>query len=85
MGKPMGSTNELAQLREQLAAAQAQLAASKPKFTLKVSPKGAVSVYGLQRFPVTLYREQWVSVLEHAEDIYRFMDANSRNLKLKGE
>ncbi len=41
---------------------------------LKVSAKGALSVYGLGRFPVTLYKEQWARLLQHAEDIRTFLE-----------
>jgi hypothetical protein len=41
--------------------------------TLKVSEKGGVSVYGLGRFPVTIYKEQWTRVLDMADDIRAFM------------
>ncbi len=49
----------------------------------KVSEKGGVSVYGLGRFPVTLYYEQWVRLLDHAEQIRAFMEENKSSLKLK--
>ena len=44
------------------------------QLSLKVSEKGAVSVYGLGRFPVTLYREQWTKLLGMAEEIRRFLN-----------
>lgn len=50
---------------------------------LKVSQKGAVSLYGLGRFPVTLYKEQWERVLDMAEDIRRFIAENDDQLKKK--
>jgi hypothetical protein len=49
----------------------------------KVSEKGAVSVYGMGRFPVTLYYEQWVRLLERADDLKAFMEENKNRLKLK--
>jgi hypothetical protein len=52
--------------------------------TLRVSEKGAVSVYGLGRFPVTLYQEQWEKLLAHADDIRAFITANHERLKKKG-
>ena len=52
---------------------------------LKVSAKGALSVYGLGRFPVTLYKEQWSRLLEHVNDIRTFLDAHEHELKGKGE
>jgi hypothetical protein len=49
----------------------------------KVSEKGGVSVYGLGRFPVTLYYEQWVRLLDQAEQIREFIEENKSSLKLK--
>jgi hypothetical protein len=51
--------------------------------TLKVSEKGAVSVYGLGRFPVTLYKEQWNRLLDAAEEIRKFIAENEERLKAK--
>jgi len=51
--------------------------------TAKVSAKGAVSVYGLQRFPVTLYAEQWEALLEKAPSIQAFIKANRAQLATK--
>lgn len=53
--------------------------------TLKVSEKGGVSVYGLGRFPVTLYKEQWTRVLDMADDIRAFMKENDATLKAKAD
>jgi hypothetical protein len=53
--------------------------------SLKVSEKGGVSVYGLGRFPVTLYKEQWVRLLDMAEDIRSFIKENDSSLKSKTE
>ena len=50
---------------------------------MKVSEKGAVSVYGIGRFPVTLYKEQWLKLLGMAEDIRAFIAANEAQLKAK--
>lgn len=49
----------------------------------KVSEKGAVSVYGMGRFPVTLYYEQWTRLLERADDLKKFMEENRSRLKTK--
>ncbi len=51
--------------------------------SLKVSEKGGVSVYGLGRFPVTLYKEQWAKLLDMAEEIRSFIKANEGKLKAK--
>ena len=53
--------------------------------SLKVSEKGGVSVYGLGRFPVTLYKEQWTRLLEMADDIRTFIKDNDAKLKSKVE
>ncbi len=51
--------------------------------SLKVSEKGALSVYGLGRFPVTLYKEQWQKLLAMAEEIRAFLKENDARLKSK--
>ncbi|MBS2033268.1 MAG: hypothetical protein JST54_35670 [Deltaproteobacteria bacterium] len=51
--------------------------------SLKVSEKGAVSVYGMGRFPVTLYKEQWLKLLDMSDDIRRFIQENEGKLKVK--
>lgn len=53
--------------------------------SLKVSEKGGVSVYGLGRFPVTLYKEQWAKLLAMAEEIKQFIKENDAQLKAKPE
>ena len=51
--------------------------------SLKVSEKGGVSVYGLGRFPVTLYKEQWTKLLDIADDIRTFIKTHDGELKTK--
>jgi hypothetical protein len=51
--------------------------------SMKVSEKGALSVYGLGRFPVTLYQEQWNKLLSMAEEIKQFIADNQNKLKVK--
>lgn len=51
--------------------------------SMKVSEKGAVSVYGLGRFPVTLYQEQWQKLLAMSEEIKHFIEENKASLKVK--
>jgi hypothetical protein len=51
--------------------------------SMKVSEKGALSVYGMGRFPVTLYKEQWLKLLTITEDIKKFIEDNSHLLKTK--
>jgi cell shape-determining protein MreC len=53
--------------------------------SLKVSAKGAVSLYGLGRFPVTLYKEQWTRVLDMADEIRAFIVEHDGELKTKGK
>ncbi len=53
------------------------------QMSLKVSQKGALSVYGLGRFPVTLYREQWDKLLGMAPEIRSFIQTNDELLKKK--
>jgi hypothetical protein len=72
---------------EELKARLDQLEHQKEKRTgaleFRVSEKGGVSVYGLGRFPVTLYYEQWTRLLDVAEDLRRFLEENKSRLKLK--
>ncbi len=71
---------------EQMAARIAELEGRLAKggtISFKVSEKGAVSVYGLGRFPVTLYLEQWESLLSHASELREFIEANRSKLKTK--
>jgi hypothetical protein len=53
--------------------------------SMRVSEKGALSVYGLGRFPVTLYKEQWLRLLEMTEDIHAFIKQNETQLRSKGQ
>jgi len=50
---------------------------------LKISEKGGLSVYGLGRFPVTLYKEQWIRLLDQADEIKEFLKDNDQQLKVK--
>ena len=50
---------------------------------MKVSEKGALSVYGMGRFPVTLYKEQWLRLLDMSDEIRSFIAANQARLKAK--
>lgn len=71
--------------REQLEAMVAKyMAANKArKLTLKVSEKGAVSLYGMGRFPVTLYASQWDRLIENIDEVKAFIDANRSALSVK--
>jgi hypothetical protein len=69
---------------ERLRAENAALKARGPRgVSLKVSEKGGVSVYGLGRFPVTLYKEQWAKLLDMADEIRAFIKAHDKELKAK--
>ncbi len=56
---------------------------SRSNVGMKVSEKGALSVYGMGRFPVTLYKEQWLRLLAMADDIKAFIESNNERLKTK--
>ena len=71
---------ELEKLRAENAALRSRTARG---VSLKVSEKGGVSVYGLGRFPVTLYKEQWTRLLEMADDIRAFIREHDTELKAK--
>jgi hypothetical protein len=51
----------------------------------RASEKGGVSVYGLGRFPVTLYYEQWIRLLDTSDQLRQFLEENKSKLKLKGQ
>jgi hypothetical protein len=71
---------ELERLRNENAALKKGTASG---IRMKVSEKGAVSIYGMGRFPVTLYREQWLKLLDMSDDIRAFIAANEAQLKTK--
>lgn len=71
---------ELERLRAENAALKARGARG---VSLKVSEKGGVSVYGLGRFPVTLYKEQWTRLLDMADEIRAFLKEHDKELKAK--
>jgi len=71
---------ELERLRAENAALKARTSRG---VSIKVSEKGGVSVYGLGRFPVTLYKEQWAKLLDLADDIRAFIKEHETELKTK--
>lgn len=71
---------ELERLRAENAALKTRSAKG---VSLKVSEKGGVSVYGLGRFPVTLYKEQWLKLLDMTDDLRAFISAHESELKAK--
>lgn len=75
---------KLARLEAENKALREQVEQRKPgQLRLKVSEKGGLSVYGLGRFPVTLYKEQWIRLLDHADEIKSFLKENDPLLKAK--
>jgi hypothetical protein len=78
------SDQEMQAELERLRAENAQLKnKDKSGITLKVSEKGAVSLYGMGRFPVTLYKEQWLRILGNAPEIEALIRDNESRLKSK--
>lgn len=79
------STEE--ELRKELEKLKAENEALKNRgakgVSMKVSEKGAVSIYGMGRFPVTLYQEQWIKLLDMSDDIRAFIKENEAKLKKK--
>jgi hypothetical protein len=75
---------KLARLEAENRALREQIEQRNPgQLRLKVSEKGALSIYGLGRFPVTLYKEQWIRLLDYADEIRSFIKANEQSLKVK--
>lgn len=79
MAKLMAQNKALAEKAEALEKAK------KHGISYKVSEKGALSVYGMGRFPVTLYAEQWVTLLDNAGGIKAFIEANKSKLSTKAD
>jgi hypothetical protein len=71
---------ELERLRNENAALKRGASAD---IRMKISEKGAVSIYGMGRFPVTLYKEQWLKLLAMSDEIRAFIAANEAQLKAK--
>jgi hypothetical protein len=80
----MSEVEDVKAENEKLKAEIEALKKSSPKSGLKVSEKGGVSVYGLGRFPVTLYKEQWLKLLDMTDEIREFIKQNDARLKTKG-
>ena len=74
------------ELKAQLAQLQKQSGQRKSgTLDFRVGEKGGVSVYGLGRFPVTLYYEQWMRLLDASKDLREFLEENKHRLKLKDQ
>ncbi len=72
------------ELLKRIAELEQQAQAKKPVgLEFRVSDKGGISVYGLGRFPVTLYYEQWTRLLAHVDKLQTFIEENKGKLKLK--
>jgi hypothetical protein len=72
-----------AELEKLRAENQALKKTSAKGLSMKISEKGGLSIYGLGRFPVTLYKEQWNKLLDMHDDIRAFIKANESQLKTK--
>jgi hypothetical protein len=79
----MSDDNMKAELEKLKAENAALKKTSSRGLSMKVSQKGALSIYGLGRFPVTLYKEQWKKLLDLKSDILAFIEANNDELKAK--
>ena len=79
----MATEEELKSEIERLRAENEGLKRPRGQLSLKVSEKGALSVYGMGRFPVTLYKEQWEKLLGMADEIRKFIRENEHLLKKK--
>jgi len=79
----MPTPEELQAELERLRAENEALKRPRGQMSLKVSEKGALSVYGLGRFPVTLYREQWEKLLGMADEIRTYIQQHDSELKKK--
>jgi hypothetical protein len=74
---------EVAAANARIAELEARLAKPAKALTFKVTDKGACSVYGLQRFPVTLYAGQWIRLIEAMPELHNFLEANKTKLSHK--
>jgi hypothetical protein len=73
------------QLKSRVAELEKQQGRRTGSLEFRIGEKGGVSVYGLGRFPVTLYYEQWMRLLDAAEKLREFLEQNKDKLKLKGQ
>lgn len=94
MSSTTDQCDDAAALRAQIALMQQQMEtlkvqaakanAPRNKLSFKVSEKGGMSIYGLNgRWPVTLYKDQWIRLLNHKDDIIQFLEDNADDLAQK--
>ena len=74
---------ELERLKKENETIKLQKLRKQPSGGIKISPKGGISVYGLGKWPVTLYRDQWVRLLDMKEKILQYITENEKLLKAK--
>ena len=74
---------EVERLKAENEALKNKKAPGRGTLSMKISEKGALSVYGMGRFPVTLYKEQWIKLLSFSDDIKKFINENDSQLKAK--
>ena len=78
------TANTLETMRARIAELEAEVKEAKTKtYKLKVSQKGAVSLYNLRKLPVTFYRDEWETILAEADRIREFIEENAENLTVK--
>lgn len=82
-GKPETAEERAARLEKELNDLKAKNGSGPRPTTLRVSEKGGLSVYGLGRFPITYYREQWEKLLDMSDEIRQFIKDNDAKLKRK--
>jgi len=88
MAKRILTSSDIVAMQEAIARLEAEnqaLKSAKPSGGLKISAKGGLSFYGLGRFPVTLYKSQWLKLIANVEQIKAFMAANDSLLAEKAE
>ena len=87
MARELTPTEEIRKLREELTAAQQKIERQEKRnqrgVMFKVSPKGGVSVFGLGKYPITYYENQWLAILELGDDLRDFMQEHRNELARK--
>lgn len=83
MSNPQSVQEALGKALERIKELEAQAKKPKASGSIKVSTKGAISVYGMGRFPVTLYATQWENLFAKTDEIKKFIETNKASLKFK--